>query len=430
MAPGNKKHNFLSLNKKIEILNKLQKGSSSNAICNEYNIVKSTVTKIKKNESRIRGFVGGCDTIPAKRKTLKSGEYPQMEDALYKWFLHLRAKNISVSSTMLTEKAKQYHRQFYGNDSQFSGSIGWLAKFKERHGIRFLTVSGEILSNKPELVEPFLERFREKLIEMDLTREQIYNADETGLFWKQLHKKTMVHAHETTAPGTKVSKERVTFLACTNATGGHKVKPLVIGKAMKPRAFKNFILPVNYTATKNAWMTAAVFSQWFQNDFVPEVRSYLRANNLEEKALLLIDNAPSHPPAHQLVSEDGKICAMFLPPNCTALIQPMDQNAINITKRLYKKKLASYFVAAEDVHAALKSLNLRDCVNYLSDAWNELGVPMVASCFNKILQGSSCEQWTAEDQIPLAEIMDMEPEVDADLLTIQVSICSFFQFKK
>ena len=61
----------------------------------------------------------------------------------------------------------------------------------------------------------------------------------------------------------------------------------------------------------------------------------LKKNNLPIKAVLLIDNAPSHPSETELKTEDGNIIVMFIPPNVPPLIQPMDQNAIKFTK-LYK----------------------------------------------------------------------------------------------
>lgn len=169
--------------------------------------------------------------------------------------------------------------------------------------------------------------------------------------------KTMVHAAEHNVSGVKVSKERVTFLACTNATGSHRLKPLVIGKAKKPRPFNGFMLPADYRATKNAWMTTGLFYEWFHKIFVLRDKSHMVANILEVKALLLIDNEPLHPVQSELISEDGKIVTMFIPPNCAALIQPMDPNVVNITKRQYKKSLATYFVAADDANVALKKLN-------------------------------------------------------------------------
>lgn len=46
-------------------------------------------------------------------------------------------------------------------------------------------------------------------------------------------------------------------------------------------------LPVYWRANKKLWMTAEIFTEWFNNCFVPEVRRYM-----EDKRLLLIYNAP------------------------------------------------------------------------------------------------------------------------------------------
>ena len=60
---------------------------------------------------------------------------------------------------------------------------------------------------------------------------------------------------------------------------------------------------------------------------------------LGAKALLLLDNAPTHPAATNLVSKEGTIRAMYLPPNTTALFQPMDQGVVEAFKRRYRKDL-------------------------------------------------------------------------------------------
>ncbi|XP_053954302.1 jerky protein homolog-like [Anastrepha ludens] len=185
---------------------------------------------------------------------------------------------------------------------------------------------------------------QEKIKEMEICSHQIYNADESGLYWKLLPEKTYVSLSEKQAPGRKSEKQRFTFMACTNATGNHKLKLLVIGKARNPRVFKNFNCPVEYKNSKSALMTSAIFKDWFHNSFVPQVRKYLKDGGLPEKALLLIDNAPSHPNEIELKSEDGLILTMFMPPNVTPLIQPMDQNVIRITKLYYRNfLLASIF---------------------------------------------------------------------------------------
>jgi hypothetical protein len=77
-------------------------------------------------------------------------------------------------------------------------------------------------------------------------------------------------------------------------------------------------------------MDREVFENWFHKHFLPEVRAFLKERRLPQKAVLLIDNAPSHPKESVLTSDDGIILVKFLPPappNATAIIQPMDQEA-------------------------------------------------------------------------------------------------------
>lgn len=83
---------------------------------------------------------------------------------------------------------------------------------------------------------------------------------------------------------------------------------------------------------KNARVTRVLFLDWFQKQFVSVVREHILNVNLPPKALLLLNNCPGHSSAEELRSDDGNIFAMFLPPNTTALIQPMDQNVIQSIK--------------------------------------------------------------------------------------------------
>ncbi|KAK9880168.1 hypothetical protein WA026_010040 [Henosepilachna vigintioctopunctata] len=166
------------------------------------------------------------------------------------------------------------------NIANFNASDGWLQRFKTRFGIRFLKITGEKLSSQPELVDPFKQRLMQLIQELNLNENQLYNADETGLFWQLLPEKTYVSMSEKTAPGMKTAKQRVTILGCTNASGLHKLTPLVIGKAKSPRCFKNFVNPLIYRHSKNAWMTGEIFKNWFFKQFVPEVSTYVLHNIL------------------------------------------------------------------------------------------------------------------------------------------------------
>lgn len=186
MGKCSKKHNFLTVKIKSEILTKLSKGTSMKCLADEYNVNKSTISRVKKNEEKLRKFILSTEVGFGKRKTLRPPELPKMENALFDWFSRKRSANIPISSEILCEKAKHLHQKIKELPGEFNASHGWLSNFKKRHGIRILKVTGEKLSNQSESVKPFLEKFHTKLKELDLTVDQVYNADESGLFSRLL----------------------------------------------------------------------------------------------------------------------------------------------------------------------------------------------------------------------------------------------------
>ncbi|GFX34016.1 uncharacterized protein TNCV_912171 [Trichonephila clavipes] len=67
-----------------------------------------------------------------------------------------------------------------------------------------------------------------------------------------------------TASGHKASKDRVTLLLCSNASGDRMLKPLLINKSLRPRTLKGKDLkqlPVHWIANPKAWMTTAIFTE-------------------------------------------------------------------------------------------------------------------------------------------------------------------------
>lgn len=405
MAPIKRKHYTVTLKQKCKILDSLDAGNSVRRVADTFQVPKSTVSDIKKNKERIRKFVsrsygdigkcfilylnnhteihsyvyncGKCCIIvffiiTGLRKVLKKAEHPETEEALYTWFLQQRKNHVPVSSEILRTKAQFFYNELTGK-TDFLASSGWLDKFKLRYGIRFLKVCGERVSSNAEAVAPFQEKLQRVIDEMQLSPEQVYNADESALFWRVLPNTTLVHSEEKSAPGRKISKDRVTFMPCCNATGSHKLKLLVLGKAQNPRAFKSFDLPVVYRASRKGWMTKDIFADWFKTCFIPQVKHFQRSANKPCKALLLVDNAPSHP-LEDTISDDPNFRVLFLPPNCTALVQPMDQNLIQNIKVSYRKRLLTYLISEEDadIMKLLKKFSLKEAVTNLDLAWKSI----------------------------------------------------------
>lgn len=208
-----------------------------------------------------------------ERKSLRKPEFVEMENKLYKWFDFQRSRHSPLSADLIKAKAKEIFQSVYPEkkSNEFAASNGWFGRFKSRYGIRHLTISGEKLSADLSSITPFIHRLRSKMTELDIKEDQLYNADESCLYYRLLPQKTFVAANEKSAPGRKIPKERVTFLVCANADGSHKNKLLVIGKSKNPRCFKGFDNPLHYRSSKSSWMTRYIFKDWFENIFVKEV---------------------------------------------------------------------------------------------------------------------------------------------------------------
>ena len=83
---------------------------------------------------------------------------------------------------------------------------------------------------------------------------------------------------------------------------------------------------------------------------------------VERKVTFIIDNCSAQLAPQELTSTDGKIIAIFLPPNVNSLIQPMDQEAIESVKRNYRKLLCEKMLIADeagvDIPQFLKGIDL------------------------------------------------------------------------
>ena len=154
--------------------------------------------------------------------------------------------------------------------------------------------------------------------------KQTYNADEFSLFYRAQPEKSL-HLQDERCVGGKHSKLRLTRLAAGNAAR-EKLPMFVIGKSKSPRCFKNIKhLPCRYRGQNKSWMDSILFEEW-----VREIDRRFTAEG--KKNALVVDNCLVHPSIDNLVSVD----LIFLPPNTTSKLQPMDQGVIRSLKAYYK----------------------------------------------------------------------------------------------
>lgn len=398
------KYTTLNLEEKMKVLSRIEAGRSLKNVMDEFGISKSTFYDIKKNKKLILDFVLKQD-MPLvgaeKRKRTTGAKYSDVDDAVYMWYQQKRSAGVPVRGVELQAAAERFAQCFGRTD--FKASTGWLFRFRNRHAIGNRKVCGEqIGSSASENVEPFRQKLSLIIKEEKLHLAQVYSGDETDLFWKSMPENTQASRKDICLPGRKINKERLSALLCANADGTHKLKSIIIGKSKLPKSVKEdtSTLPVIYKPSKDAWFTRELFSEWFFQNFVPEVRHFqinvLRFHEEDVRALLLLDSSPAHPSAESLTSEDGRIKCMFFPHNTSTLIQPMNQGVILSCKRLYRwKQLEESLVIFEESEdeqdkgengiSKIKIYNIKNAVFNWAKSWDEVKQITIVNAWENLL---------------------------------------------
>jgi len=222
----------------------------------------------------------------------------------------------------------------------------FISRFIKRLGLKrskLHGISAAIGLDSKEETRTKLKEFKETNQQLihDYPRHLIYNADESGLFWKQLP--TYTYTFETQPKGTMAHKSRYSFMVACNSDGSHKIATHVVGRSKTPKNEEGHTLAsikdtkIQYLCQENAWYTKDIFEQWLAF-FSKEVA---RRHGKDSKALLLVDNASCH---KKLSAEFKNVKVVYLPANTTSFLQPIDQGIVNVVKSLYKKEFLQHIV--------------------------------------------------------------------------------------
>lgn len=209
-----RKHVTLTIINKLKVIEQLENGVSGKKIAQEFGISQQTVSDIKKQKESIKTFalkfdVGNNKSSVSNRQTLKKPKEVLLEEAVLKWYSQQRSSGVDVRGDELRAAAEEFakHLKIYN----FTCSSGWLWRFRQRHNITKRRICREALSDV-ESVEPFRKKLNEIIIQSGLCYSQIYNAGETGLFWRGLPEHTQAFPMEQSTPRQKTSQERVSTL--------------------------------------------------------------------------------------------------------------------------------------------------------------------------------------------------------------------------
>ena len=256
------------------------------------NIDRSTVSKILGQRDKWKAVVE--TEFSSKTFRHRSVKFPLFDRAMNLWVENVTAGGVILTDLLIKEKARYFAEAFEIPENELVFSNGWLDRFKKRNNVRRYRIHGESGSAPLATLPEEREKLRQLLSRF--SPEQIYNIDETGLYYRMAPNQTL-----STKPvhGQKKDKTRVTVLLGVNATGTDKLKPWVIGNAKRPRPLLHMNLerlPVHYCGNPKAWMNSAVFEEVLR-----DMDIYFRLQN--KKILLLVDNAPSHFDPHYHLPE-------------------------------------------------------------------------------------------------------------------------------
>ncbi|CAF3356135.1 unnamed protein product [Rotaria sp. Silwood2] len=217
--------NDLDLETKINLIKDKELGLSHRELGNRFRVSIGAITNIlKRKQEYISDYESNLNK-KVKRK-IHNDLGQSINDSVYEWFVSQRAKKIPVSGPILQAYAKKVAQEL--NDSSgFKASNGWLERFRVRYNVNFRVISGEGAAVDVHTIKDWKVRLPQ-IIE-HYSPVDIYNCDETGLFFKLMPDRSLV-VNADDCRGGKKSRDRFTVLLCANWAGTHKLKPMVIGE--------------------------------------------------------------------------------------------------------------------------------------------------------------------------------------------------------
>lgn len=199
----------------------------------------STLRTIRSNEREIRTSVKAGSTLMSTTTAYsRSPKIEKMEKLLLTWIDNQNRANVPVSMSLIQAKTKSIYDDLDDDKKPFSASSGWFANFRKRYGYHNIKMTGEAASADKKAASEYPAILKTIIEEGDYSAKQVFNIDETGLYWKKLPNRTYISLEESTAPGFKASKDRLTVMLGCNAEGNCKLKPVLIYHSGNPRALK------------------------------------------------------------------------------------------------------------------------------------------------------------------------------------------------
>ncbi|XP_066950624.1 tigger transposable element-derived protein 1-like [Macrobrachium rosenbergii] len=244
-----------------DVINRSEKGESNTEIGRALGLSRTMVVTTVKDKQGILKHVQEAAPMKATVINVKhrSQNVAEMEKLLLIWLEDQNQRHVPVSLSVIQEKVRELHAAVVKKNGEgsvseeFSASRGWFDCFKSRADLHNVKLQCEAASADSVAAESFPSGLAEIIREGGYTADQVFNVDETGLFWKRMPNRTYVSKEERSAPGHKAGKERLTLLFGASASGDLKLKPLLCAWQKIPgllRAFSRVNSPSSESPTR------------------------------------------------------------------------------------------------------------------------------------------------------------------------------------
>ncbi len=236
----------ISLEKKIEVLARYDRGESTAAIKYSMQLSESTLRTIRDNAEKIKKSAkAGVPLASAKSSYARSDIMEKMEKMLCTWMTIKNKQKTNMPYSVVKEKASEIYEhlksQAEGEVKPFAASPGWFINFQRRCGYHNRKTQGESASADVEAAERYPIELKAIIEEGGYMAKQIINMDKTALYWKRMPGRTYISIEEKSALDYKAAKDRFTLMFGANAEGDLKLKPLMIYHSENPRALTGYI---------------------------------------------------------------------------------------------------------------------------------------------------------------------------------------------
>lgn len=128
----------------------------------------------------------------------------------------------------------------------------------------------------------------------------------------------------------------MTLIECVSV-GRQALSPMVIfkGASLQEQWFKGLNIDEytgwKFTVSPNGWSSTDIAMEWLEKVFIPET-----APNPPGPKLLLVDGHGTHDTDRFLgLCAQHDICVIFLPPDCSYIVQPLDVSVFGPLKNAY-----------------------------------------------------------------------------------------------